>query len=257
MPRFMPSGRNSRRTALAAKRSSSASAACCASRQRLESPDVAPRRDHEMAAVVREAIEHHHRGTGRRQDEVVAVVARATAARRRCSVSASAPRSTPSATAPTAPSWRVGGSDRLGASRAARGTGEPEAAAECRGHPSWNSSPPPTELPPSSESGTGRPSTRSFSSLPTLKNGKRFAATETSSPVFGLRPFARLAMLDDEAAEATHLDALVARERLGHAVEHGIHHHFRVPSREARIELHHLVDQLALGHLPPSGFRLL
>src|SRR5205814_5632453 len=37
-------------------------------------------------------------------------------------------------------------------------------------------------------SGTGLPSTRRRSSFPTLKNGTRFAATETISPLLGLRP---------------------------------------------------------------------
>src|SRR5512137_1707532 len=32
------------------------------------------------------------------------------------------------------------------------------------------------------------PSTRSFSSLPTLKNGKRLGGTSTEAPVMGLRP---------------------------------------------------------------------
>src|ERR1051325_4066849 len=40
----------------------------------------------------------------------------------------------------------------------------------------------------SSASSTGFPSTLRRSSLPTLKKGTRLAATETSAPLFGLRP---------------------------------------------------------------------
>ena len=40
----------------------------------------------------------------------------------------------------------------------------------------------------SSPSSSG-PLTRSFSSLPTLKNGSRFSCTDTGTPVFGLRPW--------------------------------------------------------------------
>src|SRR2546425_7431604 len=57
-------------------------------------------------------------------------------------------------------------------------------------------------------------------------------------------------MLDHEAAETPHLDALVARKRFGHAVEHRVDHDFGVAPREPRIDLDHLVDQLAFGHLP-------
>src|SRR5581483_5867632 len=44
------------------------------------------------------------------------------------------------------------------------------------------------ELVHSVPSGTGLPSTRRRNSFPTLKKGSRFAATETISPLFGLRP---------------------------------------------------------------------
>src|SRR5918992_3499466 len=40
----------------------------------------------------------------------------------------------------------------------------------------------------SSSSSKGLPSTLKRNSLPTLKNGTRFAATETSTPLLGLRP---------------------------------------------------------------------
>src|SRR6266480_4703686 len=64
----------------------------------------------------------------------------------------------------------------------------------------------------------------------------------------GVAPLARLALLHDEAAEAANLDPLAARERLAHAVEDRVHHHFGVAAREAREELQYLVDQVALGH---------
>src|SRR5215208_6644593 len=41
---------------------------------------------------------------------------------------------------------------------------------------------------PSISGSYGFPSTRKRSSLPTLKNGTRLAATETNAPLFGLRP---------------------------------------------------------------------
>jgi len=47
------------------------------SSQPLESSDVAPWRDHEMAAVVRITIQHHHRGSRRGEHEVSSIVARA------------------------------------------------------------------------------------------------------------------------------------------------------------------------------------
>src|SRR6266478_3443638 len=49
-------------------------------------------------------------------------------------------------------------------------------------------------------------------------------------------------------AVAANLDPLAARERLGHAVEDRVDHHLGVAAREAREELQHLVDQVALGH---------
>src|SRR6185295_5130075 len=51
------------------------------------------------------------------------------------------------------------------------------------GHSPWR-----PELLHSVPSGTGLPSTRRRNSFPTLKNGTRLAATETISPLFGLRP---------------------------------------------------------------------
>src|SRR4029450_8875411 len=62
---------------------------------------------------------------------------------------------------------------------------------------------------------------------------------------------ARLALLDDEAAETANFDALAAHERLGEAVEDLVHDHLGVAPREPREELHHLVDEIALRHGGP------
>src|SRR5262249_42141363 len=66
----------------------------------------------------------------------------------------------------------------------------------------------------------------------------------------GLRvaPLARLAMLHHEAAESPDLDALAAHEGLGEALEHLVDDDLGVATREARKELHHLVDEIALRH---------
>ena len=60
---------------------------------------------------------------------------------------------------------------------------------------------------------------RSRSSLPVLKNGTNFSATDTEAPVRGLRPDARRAVLDREGAEAAQLHPVAARQRLDDLVE--------------------------------------
>src|SRR5207244_1422978 len=66
----------------------------------------------------------------------------------------------------------------------------------------------------------------------------------------GLRvePLARVAALDDEAAEAADLDALAARQRFGEAREHRVHQRFGLTPRDAGPGIDDRLDQLALRH---------
>src|SRR5262245_58060859 len=66
--------------------------------------------------------------------------------------------------------------------------------------------------------------------LADLEEGQAFGCHRDQLSGLRVATLARLPMFDDEATEATHLDALIARERFGHALEHGIHHHFRISS---------------------------
>ncbi len=87
----------------------------------------------------------------------------------------------------------------------------------------------------------------SFSSLPGLKYGIRLGGTSTLSPVFGLRPSARAAVADAEAAEAAQLDLLAGLQRvddLSKTVLTMISACFLVSCGGARDLLH----QLGLGH---------
>src|SRR5262249_7113778 len=66
----------------------------------------------------------------------------------------------------------------------------------------------------------------------------------------GLRAaaLAGLPLLHHEAPEAPDLDALAAHQRLGQAVEHLVDDDFGIAAREPGEQLHHLVDEIALGH---------
>src|SRR5262249_21630124 len=94
--------------------------------------------------------------------------------------------------------------------------------------------------------------------LPDLEERNAFRMHGHERAGLRVAALAGLAVLHDEAAEAANLDALAAHESLGEALENLVHDHFRVTTREAGEELHHLVDQIALRHgglspLAPAG----
>ncbi len=95
--------------------------------------------------------------------------------------------------------------------------------------------------------------TSSFSSLPTLKNGRRFGGTGTGAPVRGLRP-SRLVRTNGEAAEAADFDAFAALERLGHRVEDAIDDELGAGLREvARAAIASMSSLFVMVGLPEAG----
>ncbi len=130
-------------------------------RQRREVAACAPRRHHEVPVGVGIAVEHHDRAGRCRQHE------RARGGR---SVSRASQKMHPAPCGATDVRHAPGRPEDLHDVGAQLVAGRLAAGAAA------------------SAGDTACPSTRSLSSLPTLKNGTLFAATATSSPVFGLRP---------------------------------------------------------------------
>src|SRR5262245_28950123 len=66
----------------------------------------------------------------------------------------------------------------------------------------------------------------------------------------------RLPLLDDEAAEAAHFDAIAAAQGVGHAAEHRVDDHLRIATRVTGIDADDFLDQVAFRHEAPHSLSL-
>ena len=82
-----------------------------------------------------------------------------------------------------------------------------------------------------------------------MKYGTFFGGTSTLSPVFGLRPFARLAPAKAETAEPPQLDLLAAMERGDDAAKDRVDDHLGVLLGEIR-DTRDFLHELGLRHAP-------
>ena len=74
---------------------------------------------------------------------------------------------------------------------------------------------------------------------------------------FRVAPYARGAVVQGEAAEATDLDAIPCRQRLGHLLQHGLDGQLDILGGELTLVSDDSFDQLRLGHGFPFFFKRL